>query len=324
LSVATAGVAVLVAAGTLLAAAAPRPKMPQLGVYAGPGATGVANAASFATLVGVPVTHILDFASSKSWTAITGPAWLLGPHSGQAARLEYSLPMMPIGSQHSLTACAAGQYDRQWRLLGSRLVAAGLSRTIVRPGWEFNADWYQWSAVGQVAAYVGCFRKIVSAMRQVAGQDFAFDWNPALGQQAMDAELAYPGDAYVDYVGVDAYDTSPSFAVAGDGAAARATAWHHDLDGEHGLEFWRTFAKAHGKPMAIPEWGVVHGADGTGGGDDPAFVEHMFDFMTNRKNDVAYEQYFDYGSGFADHRFGPGTRFPRSQAAFRALIHSLT
>ena len=107
-------------------------------------------------------------------------------------------------------------------------------------------------------------------------------------------------------------------------AAAQAIAWYDDLDGDHGLTFWSRFAAAHHKSLAIPEWGVVHGTERDGGGDDPAYVDHMFGFMTDPGNHVAYEQYFDAGSAVAEHRLGPGTIFPLSQAEFRKLVRSFS
>ena len=289
--------------------------VPGLGVYAGPGASGVREAAVFGARTGARLTHVLDFASAENWAGITGPAWLLDPHRNDAARLEYSLPMMPEGDQYSLRACAAGDYDTHWRQLAHNLVAAGLHGVIVRPGWEFNGDWYAWSAAGHEADYVGCFREIVTAMRSVSHSEFSFDWNPTLGPNAFPAEQAYPGDAYVDYVGVDAYDASPIF-VHERGRHAAAKAWHEIEHGDHGLRFWSRFAAAHHKPMAVPEWGVVGGAGGQGGGDDPAYIDHMFRFMTDPDHHVAYEQYFDAGSSFAQHSIDADTQFPQAQARF--------
>jgi Glycosyl hydrolase family 26 len=279
--------------------------VPGLGVYAGPGAKGVAAAAQFAAGTGRPLNHVLDFASAKDWTSISGPSWLLEPHEHQPATLEYSLPMMPETGPGTLASCARGRDDPHWRTLAEHLVGAGLANTIVRPGWEFNGSWYSWSAHGRVADYQGCFRAIVTAMRSVPGAHLRFDWNPNLGAAAIRAERAYPGDRYVDFIGVDIYDTRP---------------WRELLDGDHGLAFWSRFAAAHHKPMAIPEWGLVPAA-GNGRGDDPAFVDHMFRFMTDRDHHVAYEQYFDSGAGQNDHRLWPG--FPRAANEFVTWMHTL-
>lgn len=288
--------------------------LPVLGVYAGPGEKGVEAAVKFGSLTGATAGNVLDFGSSKDWKGITGPDWLLQPHVGQHARLEYSLPMLPEGSSYSLSACAAGDYDVHWHDLASNLVHAGLADTIVRPGWEFNGDWYHWSARGHTDAYVGCFRHVVDTMRGEAGQRFAFDWNPAVGRDAFPADRAYPGDGYVDYVGVDAYDVSwAHYAKGHHDKSARAKAWHDALRGDHGLTFWSTFAARHGKPLAITEWGLTHLSNGHGGEDDPAYVDNMLAFMTDPDNHVAYEHYFDYGSPRNQHSLGAGTAFPHAQ-----------
>ncbi len=281
--------------------------VPRLGVYAGPGAGGVAAARTFERTTGAPLSQLLDFGSGDSWAGVTGPEWLLKPHASSGLRLEYSLPLFPAGKGNSLADCADGRYDGHWAELGHNLVAAGLAGTVVRPGWEFNGDWYPWAAKGHAAQYVGCFRHVVTTMRATPGERFRFDWNPNLGPGKLPAEQAYPGDAYVDYVGVDAYDTS---------------SWSRLLGGDHGLRFWSGFAALHHKSLAIPEWGVTGG--GGGRGDDPSYIDHMLSFMTSAKNHVAYEQYFDVTSSVARHSIDLGTPFPRSRAAFLAWMRKLS
>jgi Glycosyl hydrolase family 26 len=297
---------------------------PLFGVYAGPGAAGVTGAATFAAQTGSTPAHVLDFADTDTWSNMTGPNWLLEPHAASTSRLEYSLPLLPTGSQYTLAACAAGSYDDHWRTLATNLVGHHLANTIVRPGWEFNGTWYSWSAKGQLQNFIGCYRHVVNSMRQVPGQLFAFDWNPSLGADAFPAEQAYPGDAYVDYVGVDSYDLSwANYTTSAHGAAAQAKAWKEHVDGDHGLQFWSSYAAAHGKPLAITEWGLTHLANGHGGEDDPSYVGHMFEFMTNPANHVAYEDYFDYGSPTNQHRLTGSTLFPLSAAEFARQIAAL-
>ncbi len=48
-------------------------------------------------------------------------------------------------------------------------------------------------------------------MRSVAGENFRFEWNPDAGaftQSGYSVAAAYPGNAYVDVIGLDAYDQS--------------------------------------------------------------------------------------------------------------------
>jgi len=287
-------------------------------VYAGPDSKGVTGAAAFGAATGVQPTAVLDFAATDSWFNISAPSWLVLPHAASPARFELSLPMLPDGSQYTLTACATGAYDQQWRKAATNLVNDGLANTIVRPGWEFNGGWYHWAAKNDIGGFVGCFQHIVTTMRSVPGQRFSFDWNPSVGANAFPAERAYPGDAYVDYVGVDAYDYSWSRYPAGSQglAAAREAAWNDTLNGDHGLAFWSKFAASHRKPMAITEWAVAQRTDGHGGGDNPAFIDHMFDFMQNPANNVAYAHYFNTNSASNDHAL-TGTRLPAAAAEYR-------
>lgn len=297
--------------------------MPVLGDYAGPGSKGVTGAQVFGAFAGSAPGTVLDFAANDSWTNITGPNWLLNPWIGNSARLEYSLPMMPAGNQYTLNDCASGSYNVYWKQTAQSLVSHDQADAIVRPGWEFNGTWYQWSAKNNIAAYVGCFKQIVTTMRSAVGQHFAFDWNPNLGGNAFPAEQAYPGDAYVDYVGVDIYDTSWAYYPSSQLATAQAAAWNDDLNGNHGLAFWSAFTASHHKKMAITEWGVSHQSDGHGGNDDPAFIDHMFDFITNPANNVAYAHYFDWTSSVGDHKLTGTTAFPASAAEYQKRSRAL-
>ncbi len=55
----------------------------------------------------------------------------------------------------------------------------------------------------------GYWRNIVTAMRSVAGAEkLQFDWNVNNGGETYDSTIFYPGNKYVDYVGVDVYDIS--------------------------------------------------------------------------------------------------------------------
>jgi Glycosyl hydrolase family 26 len=300
------------------------PGPPQLGLYAGPGPRTADAVPPFADWAGLPVRDVLDFPPDATWTGhtgLTGPGWLLGAHRGRAQRLEYSLPMFPDQPGYSLAECAAGAYDEYWALTGRRLVDHELAGAVVRPGWEFNARWYRWSAIGRADDYVGCFRAVVTAMRAVPGNRFTFDWNPNAGSSPFPAEQAYPGDDYVDYVGVDVYDTSWTWYPTPAGtstAIARERAWRWLLLGDHGLTFWRNFAAAHGKPLTVPEWALTIRADGHGGGDNPLFVTNMLDFIADPANNVAYQHYFNIDGGSVQHDMTrPGSPFPAAADTFR-------
>ena len=110
-------------------------------------------------------------------------------------------------SAPSLGQGAAGAYNSYFLTVAQDMVAGGQASSVIRPGWEFNGGWFSWAANGQAAAFVGYWQQIVTTMRSVPGQDFTFEWNPTAGDQGV-GNLAnyYPGNAYVDYIGLDLYD----------------------------------------------------------------------------------------------------------------------
>jgi Glycosyl hydrolase family 26 len=311
------------------------------GAYVGPAAKGVQALPAWQEFAGTPARYALDFAAADNWANVAGPDWALSPWWGSGRRLIYSVPLFPhkatdkaADAGGSLARCAAGDFDGHWADLGRNLVSHRLPSTIVRPGWEFDAPWYVWAARGRQQDYVDCFRHVVSAMRSVPNQRFTFLWNPTIGVHEFPAEQAYPGDAYVDYVGVDVYDTSwaagtypyPAGAGAQQRQAIAATVWNDLLTGSRGLQFWARYAAEHGKRLAVPEWGLSDRVDGHGGGDNVAFVEGMLAFMGDPRNGVAFSMYFDADTAAGDHHriSSADTRFPQAAAAYRRFMASLS
>ncbi len=304
----------------LLAAATARGADPAqtLGVYAG---SGDPNAvASFESRVGRPLAVVADYLPRDSWSSIESPQWWTSVWGGSAyrSRMQFSIPILPAAGA-TLAAGASGSYDAHFVTLAQRLVAGGQAAAIIRLGWEFNGTWYPWTigVPNGPADYAAYWRRIVTAMRSVPGAAFSFDWSAISGSSyvngvALDASAAYPGDAYVDYVGLDQYDMS-WIAQRGDPLAR----WNAYLTQPNGLRWQQQFAASHGKPMSFPEWGLSQRGDGYGGGDSPDFMQWMYEWI--RDNDVAYHAYFDYADGVSDSRLFGGL-FPAAAARFTSLF----
>lgn len=312
------------------AASSPAPTStgPAWGAYTGAGPKGATGAAAFSAATGLPITEALDFGPLDSWKALTKINWLLAPYHQAKLHLEFSLPMLPNEDGVDLATCAAGYYNQYWTLIGQQIVGAGLPTTTIRPGWEMNGNWYKWSAVSSPSNYAACFRQIVTTMRAVQGAKFTFDFNPNIGPGTFPAELAYPGDAYVDEVGVDVYDTSwtwypTPWGTTGD--QAKLNAWNYLLKGDHGLNFWSAFAAAHGKPLSITEWGMTWRSDGHAGGDDVNFMDQMLTFITSPANHVVRSHYFNSpDSSTVKHDIvRSDTIFPKAVADLRQRAPSL-
>ena len=227
--------------------------------------------------------------------------------------LVLSVALLPTERQ-TLLEGARGSYDAHWRRFASSLVESGCGDAVLRLGWEFNGRFFPWAAGGHEADFVAYWRRVVETIRDVDGQAFRFDWSVLAGNANADVEAAYPGDDVVDIIGLDAYDTSE--------LAEPEDRWNDQLDRPYGLRWHAQFASAHGKVMSFPEWGVtVRPGDDLGGGDAPAYVASMIDWITT--HDVAYAIYFDFDAGDAAHRLSDG-QFPRAGAVLRQRAAELS
>jgi hypothetical protein len=278
------------------------------GAYVGPFRP--ATVAEFEEWLGRDLGWALDFLDASNWSSIAAPrewaeAWNDSPY-----RVVYSIPLIP-NTGGTLREGAGGAYNVHFRRLAETLVAHGEGDAVLRLGWEFNGDWMPWNARSDPGAYAAYWRQVVQTMRAVSGAQFKFDWCTNLGWPISNA--AYPGDAYVDYIGMDVYDTWWSEAERTDVVGR----WQNMLEMEGGLRWHREFARSHGKLMTFPEWGLWIRPDGHGGGDNPYFIERMHEWIS--QNDVAYHMYFEKDLSDGEHRLNSG-RFPRSQAAFLRLF----
>ena len=319
----------------------------QLAVYRWGSPKAPTTTDAYASWIGDPTVWGLDFEPSDTWDNISNPGWMLYPWAQWVKAASYrnlvlSVPMLPgawdlsgptkgtgAGQAVSLAAGAAGNYNGYFRTLAQSLVSQGMPNAWLRIGWEFNGGWYTWRCSTDRTSWSAYWRQIVTTMRSVA-PGLKFIWNPTLGYQQVPADLVYPGDSYVDYIGVDVYDQSwasntypwPAGSTAEQIATARQRAWDVDIyGGDHGLQYWATFASQHGK------WGVCNRTDGHGGLDNPGFIQNMYNYMA--ADNVPFAAYFDVNASDGAHQLSPGndpngnpvtTEFPNSKNAFLQLF----
>ena len=177
------------------------------------------------------------------------------------------------GKPVSHDAGVRGDYNAHRKALAQNLVDYNLGDSIVRLGWEFNGGWYRWRASDNSVSVGGLLaaNRDDDARRQRHEKAAVF-WNPAMGWQQFPADQAWPGDEYVDLVGLDVYDDSwaadtypiPARPSPQDIARRRDKTWNDVVyGGQFGLKFWRDFAQTHGKPFAIPEGASAIAKTGT-------------------------------------------------------------
>ena len=186
-------------------------------------------------------------------------------------------------TSRSLLAAAAGKYNSRFYNLGELLVQDGFSNTILDLGREMNGTWYEWSEHRAPSyepnAFILAWQQIVTTMRSVPGQHFKFLWT-IYPVSASIAE-AWPGSAYVDYIGTDIFDwhgVTADYPRTASGALDHEAKWRQILTAKPGgLNWMAAFSHATGKPIIIPEWGLDFHT--FGGQDDPLFITNMMAWM---------------------------------------------
>ncbi len=316
------------------ASAADRPVVSRLGLY--PGYGSAARLQSMEAWLGHEARYVVQFSDITSASAFDASIWgetlSAGSLQSVASRttLVESVPLtlgLGFGASTAqraaaLNATLSGKNDAAYRIGAQHIRQAGFTFPIIRLGWEFDGNWMPWSAAGNEALWVNAYRHVANVFRSVL-PDVRFDWtgDPGWLQGRLSA---YPGDGYVDIVGMDVYDKSlaapwnPSTKSWVDPAAAFRT----DIPS---LEFQRDFAIAHGKQVSFPEWALASGgpeAPTSAGNDDPSFIQGMYDWMSglpiNGPGSLAYHAYFNEDT--ANDGFHMLSHFPNAQARYRALF----
>jgi hypothetical protein len=281
-----------------------------LGVYRGSGAPD--KVAAFGTWAGTTPVYALDFLARQTWADIENVDWWLQSWAGTPSEVVYSVPMLPA-SGATLVEGAKGSYNSTFARLAQRFVDHGQGNAIIRLGWEFNGNWYSWSAINDPRSFALYWQQVVGSMRKVA-PGLRFDWSPVLGSSSpFPLENAYPGDAYVDFIGMDVYDQG-----WGTGWEDPAKRWNTMLTQSYGLQWHRDFAAQHGKQMTYPEWALAQRSDGHGGGDNPLFIEKMHDWIAG--NNVAYHMYFEFDVSSGEKHEMMSGNFPTAALRFLELF----
>lgn len=270
-----------------------------------------ADVINFEVWLGRQVDAVLSFTGAANWKDYEGSVgWAAYSVWGQVDRPVYwSIPLIPNGA--TLAKAATGAYNHHYRKVAETLVRVRPNEPYmhIRTGWEFNGNWMPWSAIGKEQEFIGAFQQFVTTFRQVARENgvagkFVFEWNVALGNHGMNPADAYPGDNYVDIIGMDFY-WNPKY-----DPKEPIAAWKSKVNRQYGLKWHQTFAAAHAKRTAYPEWGVQ--------GDNAAeYIERAREWF--RKHAPVYQAYWDSNSAF------PGKlsseQYPNSAAAYYKAFH---
>ncbi|MFI7503467.1 glycosyl hydrolase [Streptomyces sp. NPDC049687] len=287
---------------------------PAFGAYLDYGAPGVARIAQLSAWLGgaeLRVGH--TYLPGDRWRNIEGPPGYLDVWAGwrreKADRmLVLNVPMLERNEEgvsdpevrELLQRGAAGEFDQHFRALAERLVALRVPDTVIVLGWEMNGDTYTHRCGPDPQAWKAYWNRIVTTMRAVPGQRFRFDFTPTRGKDAVPWTECYPGDDTVDIIGMDSYD-QPS-----------GLTFDEQVGEPFGLQAHVDFAKAHGKPVSYPEWGLFRN------GDNPEYMRRMLGWMEEHK--PLYNTLTDY----CPHGVWQCSGNPRASEVYRALLSGRT
>lgn len=233
--------------------------------------------------LGRKVDNVLFYLNDWSWKDFDSSiSWAAGLWKPYDRPVLWSVPLTVRGT--SLAEVATGDYNDHFLKAAQTLSQSKPSAdgfVYVRVGWEFNGSWMPWAAKGNEAAFIGAFRELVDTFRQVS-EKFKFVWDVNAGGE-LNPETAYPGDAYVDVVGMDFYYNKEWDNVD------PARAFMDKVNMSYGLKWQQDFAAKHGKETAVSEWGVKTD-------DSGIFVKAAIAWMN--KHDMLFQNYWE--SDYAD------------------------
>jgi hypothetical protein len=231
----------------------------------------------------------------------TTPDGPFAPVLANAASLPGMTPMVSWNLALGDGTVALGGHDGYvWDQANA--VRAFKAPVFIRLDWEMNATWYpQWNlpAVTQ-SAYIAAWRHVYAIFQQAHATNAVFVWCPNLwtGPGGARAASWYPGDAYVDWIGVDAYP--------------QAAPVNTLMNLPDGLIDTAAYAAAHRKPLMVAEW-----APDLPDPDTAAAMDLIPQYAARYPKTVKALVYFDFNGSGKDYTLAA---HPVGAAALRALI----
>ncbi|MFE8015489.1 glycoside hydrolase family 26 protein [Streptomyces antibioticus] len=295
-------------------AGSPAAESPAFGAYLDYGPRGVARIARLSAWLGgadLRVGH--TYLPGDRWHNIEGPPGFLDVWADWRAEREdrmlvLNVPMLERNEEgvpddevrELLRQGAEGRFDHHFKALAERLVSLEAPDTVIVLGWEMNGVTYTHRCGPDPEAWKTYWNRIVTTMRSVPGQKFRFDFTPSRGLDAVPWTECYPGDDTVDVIGMDSYDQPAGLS------------FDEQVTEPYGLQAHVDFARAHGKPVSYPEWGLFRN------GDNPEYMRRMLAWMDEQR--PLYNTLTDY----CPHGVWQCGQNPRASDVYRTVLSGRT
>lgn len=276
-----------------------------------PGGVVMAMRANDATAVGTVETWlgqeleaVMAFCDGDSWANIVARPASIATDYGvrmDALKKDWAVPL--ASNTQGIAETIAGTHDASITALAENILANDSNNQIwIRLGWEMNLTSYPWADTNATTTqYIQAFQRVVGLFRAVSDK-FIFGWIPNWGGSA-NPEDWYPGDDYVDYVGMNMYFKTLLDQPSGQ---TGPEVWANKLGATYGLNYIASFATTHSKRLAVPEWGID--------ADEPAIVAGMATYIEDNRSKFLYHGYWDQDTPVVTKI--SGNQFPESSSAF--------
>jgi len=172
------------------------------------------------------------------------------------------------GGGNMVYAILNGEYDEFLQDYADTIADFG-QPVLFRPGNEMNGDWTPYSSFHtskDTEVFKAFYRYIYGIFENAGANNVIWVWNPN-GKSYPDFKwnnelMYYPGDAYVDVIGMTMYNTGTFYSSTGE-------RWKEFRDLYDDL--YARYSMLFGQPLMITEF-----ASASMGGDKEAWVERMF------------------------------------------------
>jgi len=217
----------------------------------------------------------------------------------------------------SLASIINGNHDAYINQWATAAKAWGFPM-FVRFDWEMNGNWFPWSEQvngNQPGQYVAAWRHVHDIFTAVGANNITWVWAPNIASGiTTPISTLYPGDAYVDWTGLDGYNKQSTWLSANALFSGTGVSWLQN-------SYQQVLAVAPKKPMMLAEVASLEAGDG--GAKKAAWIT---DALTSAiptnfpaiKAVVWFNWNADAGSSFVIESSA------KAQAAFRSAIGTST
>ena len=272
--------------------------MTQLGAYVGfpdnadssINATTNAQLAQFQAATGQnPTLKLLYIDASQPESQWVGnnawavASWQADPTFSNGSTPVLGIPMAQPGdtADQDFQQIASGAWDSTFTQIFQAWANAGVKSFYIRPGWEMNGNWMNWSITQANAAdFVAAFQHIATLAHNFSGASIKVMFNPNTGGTVPLANY-YPGNAAVDAIGLDFYGNP----IGADNAPSAASSGPGDIE----LNQLMAFAQAQGKPFGFSEIGAA--------ATDTAFPTNLARDLTAQGKPISFLDIWDVPGG---------------------------